>query len=353
MQQFPKQGWFPQTEYSELPNSSIFSGKTIYEICQKSQSMIQCPNEFITLGDKKFPQLVWYSYILGMVSHPQIPIKKEDCIQVIKALLQNSADVNRLSTSQESALLFSLEHINLWEVETSCSQDRTLFNIISSYPHKKETINMKTSKQEMYPLMLAVQSGRYDVVKKVLDMGAEVDMVNFQGITPLYMCMTMLSHLLKSIEKLMGIHMSLPHDAFDELEVVNIMRRSNTLGMPTSSSELMNYYNQMENPKFNFIAQLIPTRIRIEQLQKYSSIEELHKIAQLLIERGANVNYPHNIGALEGYTPLMLAIENNDPVSVKMMLKAGGDIWQPYFENGQKYYCQNIKEHWNSHNVSW
>ncbi|PJF37906.1 MAG: hypothetical protein CUN55_19700, partial [Phototrophicales bacterium] len=65
------------------------------------------------------------------------------------------------------------------------------------------------------------------------------------------------------------------------------------------------------------------------RIQAYTSIDELRKIALLLLEHGANPNEPVE-SPMSGYTPLMLAAEIDEPELFKAMLEKGGDLNQTY-----------------------
>lgn len=342
---FPKQGWYPNTNYEILKDRSIAIGSTWVEDDIRIKPDYKNPDRKIKIGNsaKRMPQTVWFA--------------EQNKVEIVKNLLDSGADVNQLSDVNESTLIFALENINLLATPVR-NQDRQLFDLICQYPHTKETVNKKTDKKQLYPLMLAVESGRADVVQTVLEMGATANVVNFEGCPPLYKCMKMLGMLLHP-ERARNIFNTLHEQPWDEKAQqiqLEYMRR-HRYGYEGIFYDDLSKMRNRDDEISSMIRKSIPNimfDIMHEQLSKFSSVEELHKIAQLLIDAGANVNFPVDTGLMKGYTPMMFAIENNDPISFNMMLKAGGDIWQPYIGNdGNYYFCQDIRTHWRSNEIKW
>lgn len=80
-----------------------------------------------------------------------------------------------------------------------------------------------------------------------------------------------------------------------------------------------------------------------ENSKKEVSVDDLHEIAKLLLDYGADPNavqtYP-----LPGYTPLMYAAERDEARVFEMMLDKGGDSLKTYRNpmDGQQINCWNI-----------
>ncbi|WP_018650748.1 ankyrin repeat domain-containing protein [Actinobacillus capsulatus] len=334
-QYFPKEGLFPDVnyDYESWQDRSISLSQTMFDDFERIKPDYKKPDRIVSIGNgaKRMPQIVYFA------SKFATTYKNED-LEIIKKLLEYGADVNGLSNASESALLWSLELLNLWEIPLR-KQSKQLFDLIIKYEHNKETINTKTAKKQKYPLMLAVESGRSDVVQKLLEMGAIPDLTGFDKETPLYKCLRMLTLLSNPKSVLKRTDMN----NIDKKQLSEYLRR-NRYGLEGV------FLDDLERLYKNISA---PSKFQYEQLKTYSSINELYKIMELLIAYGANVNFPINVGGIEGYTPFMLAIENNDPVAFAMMLKAGGDIWQPCYCNGKRYFCKDIKARWNSDKISW
>ncbi|QUN04794.1 hypothetical protein KDN34_11090 [Shewanella yunxiaonensis] len=82
------------------------------------------------------------------------------------------------------------------------------------------------------------------------------------------------------------------------------------------------------------------------------NIIELRKIARTLIKAGADVNAEHK-SPINGYTPLMLAAENDEKELFESMLIAGGDLRKTYknTENGNDVSLFEIATYFKSQGV--
>lgn len=69
-----------------------------------------------------------------------------------------------------------------------------------------------------------------------------------------------------------------------------------------------------------------------ENLKKHSSVSELIDIARELIFAGSDANAEHET-PLKGYTPLMLAAENDEIELFELMIKYGGDVSKSYIDS--------------------
>lgn len=88
-----------------------------------------------------------------------------------------------------------------------------------------------------------------------------------------------------------------------------------------------------------------------QSFEEYSSIQHMEEIAYLLLDAGADPNFPHNIQVLKGYTPLMMAIEANNPNVFNYMKDKGGDTTLLVQSNGMSFTCEDIKHKWNSDKI--
>ncbi|MEL0658978.1 ankyrin repeat domain-containing protein [Psychromonas arctica] len=106
------------------------------------------------------PQIVYFSM--------------QDDIEAVKKLIEAGADVNKLSSSNESALLMAVQdmQVNLTPLNSMLS---TKFDLIAALPHNEKSVNAVTLKKKLTPLGCAVQTGRLDIVKKVVELGAKID----------------------------------------------------------------------------------------------------------------------------------------------------------------------------------
>lgn len=338
---FPQQGWFEGTDYSVLHSRLV--DLSVFEYT-KIKPDYKNPNKVISIkGAKRMPQLVYFSMLWSCANNaPSHYGNPDEIFSIIQKLLNSGADVNKLSSLNESALLFALENLNLLELPC-VKQNRKLFDLLVKYPHSRQTINTQTSKKQKYPLRLAVESGRADVVQQILEMGAEVDLVNFEKITPLYFCIGMLSkfnaHKAKELLQKVDLNNILQQEWF---------RRHSEKTFYTLQSA---YSTDDKNNRLLELVTDTSLKVIEAQLNCYSSIKSLQQIVQLLLNAGANPNEPHNLSLIKGYTPLMLAIEGNYAEIFEMMVKAGGDTSLTFLFDGQKKSCADIKEHWGSEDI--
>jgi MoaA/NifB/PqqE/SkfB family radical SAM enzyme len=108
---------------------------------------------------------------------------------------------------------------------------------------------------------------------------------------------------------------------------------------------------QDKNPEFKKIIKII-VKLQIERVIEYMNVEELPKIAYVLINAGADVNAEH-VSPVKGYTPLMLAAELDEVNLVNAMLIKNGNPRKAY--NCEKSFkevdCWEIAEFFGANNV--
>lgn len=99
------------------------------------------------------------------------------------------------------------------------------------------------------------------------------------------------------------------------------------------------------------------SELEFNSLEKYTSLNDLYRMVELLVAAGANPNQPHSISVMQGYTPLMYAVELNDPVLFKMLKNAEGDVDLTTTVEHQgklkSYTLADIKKQWQSDKIEW
>ena len=255
-------------------------------------------NKNFRIGTKIFPQLVWFTYTGN--------------IDAVKTLLQSNANVNSLTSSSESALFFAIEHMVPINDPYIPQIGKELFNIISEIPHEKETLNTPSDKQKITCLGQAVWTGDYEIVEKIIKMGANVDA--FQSTdrkTALYRVVQYYDGLPKKIgEKLKFTP-----------ETIDGIRRGNEFMQGLTNDEVVQtWIATQNNPQIQIIEKINREKIN-ERYKKVCTKEKLFKIAETLLKWGADPNLPHNINGIKGYTPLMLAAEKNNLELFKLMVE--------------------------------
>ncbi|WP_375185911.1 hypothetical protein [Pseudoalteromonas sp.] len=313
---FPKEGMFPE---SDIPDIKANIGLNIVTGIDEITPDYRHSNRKLKIGErwkKTYPQLVWFS-----------EVENEE---VVRRLLIEGANVNMTSSSGDSAILMALEALNLRAVPFRTLDD-TIFNLLSGYPHSEQTMNHSTDKKRLLPIISAVESGRPDIVEKVLAMGANI---NKRGLTDnqsaLNVCLKMIG-IAKDPESYWKSIFSMELTP----EVLDAIRRNNP-GITGFNLEdqLQLISAQNSDPRFRQILELLPS-IMSGELDKRIDIENMRLIANQLIEAGADVNAEHS-APVKGYTPLMLAAELDEVDLFNNMLSKGGNPRKTYF-------CRNTK----------
>lgn len=303
---FPRDSFFiPE---SELPKLVEFLSPLCYvDGDMPKEADIKDRNKIISLQHIKFPQLVWFA------QHG--PAKE------VEKLLKAGADVDKLSSSGDSALLLAITSMDVTLMTRH--RDIKIFEMLSERPHKKETLEVLTNKKRLGILGSAVETGNPDIVNKVLEMmrkvGANVD-IKYGGDdqTPLYTAIC----LFKASDN----HLNHSRDVAPEL-FEYIRRHNDTRGGITTEETRRNYVKMMNDPLIAQNTKLVG-QILSELCKEAYTPEKVLKIIEALLNAGSNPNEPHNKrgGVLKGYTPLMLAAEFDWVEAFDLLVKHGGDV---------------------------
>ncbi|MBD8512913.1 ankyrin repeat domain-containing protein [Photobacterium sp. CAU 1568] len=301
---FPKESFFPGSNYPADPHEN--NGIWMVDESAHVLDLVK-PNKPFSVGMegglvKKMPQLVYFSML--------------DEFDAVARLLGAGADVNKLSSSNESAILLAIQamQINLTQLN---SMDDGLFKLISEKTHRKSILDSLSSKRKLSPLGCAVQTGRVDIVKKVLEMGATIDRRHDTiGETPLFTAIGMIAHHTRP--KLHEMHWDILK--FSDMNLQSVRAYSAGL-MPFELEHLKKAMMEQQNdPVFRLGFNATKGYVR-ENIVRHSTADCFRAIAKLLIEYGADVNAKHDTAML-GYTPFMLAVELDEAELVEAMLKS-------------------------------
>lgn len=317
---FPEAGLFPGAECkpsTEARGPLVFSGGS------EVKPDYRHPNRSIKVGDtwqRAMPQLVWFAL-------------NED-VEVCRNLIEKGADVNVKSEVGDTPILMALEALNVTEFNEANiifggpiyrTLNDEIFKLISSVSHDVKTINTRTQKKRLLPIISAVETGRLDVVSAVLEMGADP---NGRGKTDeqtaLNVCLKLIG-ILKDPELCKKHQTSMPvtPEALD-----SIRRRAQGLSGFTLDQQRQLLENLIDSGLYGPIQQLC-IDIKYKNIHQHMNVDELRGIASLLINSGANVNAEH-ASPVKGYTPLMLTVEMDERTIFEQMLICGGDIKKTY-----------------------
>lgn len=191
--------------------------------------------------------------------------------------------------------------------------DDNIFNLLSSLPHRQSVMNTITTKKKMSLLGQAVATGRLDIVKKIVEMGSSIDLRHgVENMTPLFTAISYIEKFTNSQKILANI------DArkFSETNIQARRAFSNSI-MPHDKNHLMQV---MSNPA-QMALEEVGQQLYLTKLKNALSADNFREIAKYLIEQGADFNAKHDSG-MQGYTPLMLAIESNEDTIVEAMMSS-------------------------------
>lgn len=311
---FPESGLF-ESGRKQRVEKSIGPMILSQDELEKHQPDFRYPNRKIKTGlgqiKKTWPQLVWFVFL--------------NKVDAVKKLLDKGAKVDSLSSSNESALLLALGKLDVTDIQPQSLDDRC-FRLLAECRHNVETINKLTSKKRLLPLIEAVKSGRPEIVKTLINMGADVNQRGDTDLqTPLNVCIKIIG-MLKDSEKYIYEQLNMPITP----AVLDSLRRFNP-GMTgfTLEQQMNTLLNGRMNKELQQVQEAL-MRSRAEYIQSHASLCNLRTIASILIDEGAEVNASHT-SPINGYTPLMLAVELDEVELVKKMLSHGGELKKSYY----------------------
>lgn len=326
---FPKDGFFPGC-YPDMGNTRI---GPLFQSPDAIKPDLSRPDRRIKVGDtwkKTVPQLVWFT--------------ERGNFEAVKALLDAGASVDCSSDVGDTPILMALEALNVTKGSDDPLDER-FFELLASYEHKPETMNKRTQKKRLLPIISAVKTGRPDIVQKTIDLGADP---NGRGETdeqtPLNLCIKYIE-LSKDPDKVIQNQIN----RVPAVEDLDSLRRhtAGLLGHTLEDQKL--FYEKVSSNKrhreiFNRLTALV-----IDGTGKNMCLDDLREIARILIEAGADVNAEHKV-PLPGYTPLMLASELDERNLFELMLANGGDPSKCYSNprDGRKVNCWDIAQSFKS-----
>lgn len=231
----------------------------------------------------------------------------------VRDLLALGASVDELDSSGGSALLCAIQH-------AEGTGNREALNLLLSTQHLPETLNARTHRKRLTPLMCAIDLGAPEVVQALLEQGADADLAALtDNQSPLYYVVSKLFGRVQQqafLQRLMRAFLSSPDQVQRET-----LRRFGVVsaGVFGSDTTLM-----QANPGLA----LQVAGIQVDQHVKRHSVGSLTQIVKLLLAHGAKPNRPHRY-PVAGRTPMMLAAESDLPEVLHLMMEHGGEPRQP------------------------
>ena len=322
-QVFPEEGLYPGTEFDFNDDST---GPLILTNPEKINPDYRYPDRTIKVGDtwkRSMPQIVWFAL--------------DENIEVCRKLLEKGANINVKSEVGDTPILMALEALNLTAVPYRSLNDK-LYLLLSKERHNAETINTRTQKKRLLPIISAVETGRVEIVDKILSMGANP---NGRGKTdeqsPLNVCLKLIG-IIKNPGLSKNEQLNIPITT----EVLDSIRRYSQGSFGFTLEDQIKVLERM-GPSVLF-QQTRESHIDLmyQRIIENTSLEEMRRIASLLIKAGADVNAEHR-SPINGYTPLMLAAELDEADLFEIMLVHGGDTAKTYIDPKSGYPSKKLQ----------
>ena len=330
---FPIKGFFSKANYFQ---GNEGTGPILIINEKHSKPDYQHVNRNIKVGEnrqKVFPQIVWFIH--------------QENYTVVEKLIEKGARVNVSSSSGDTPLIMALEKLVVMEFPRR-SFDDSFFKLIIEQPKVTDTINSQTQKRKLTPLLLAVRSGRPDIVEKLLSLGADPNLRgDSDNQTALNICLKLFS-LCKN-----------PNRLFESLleqratpEALDSFRRESNGMFGHMLEDQVNAMMRLNSPDDLIEIERYIFKEYASQIVERLSASKLKTIFNMLLKNGANPNAEMTT-PLKGYTPLMLAVELDLDREVALMLSNGGDLNKAYIypSTGVKIDSWRLAELWQSKKV--
>ncbi|WP_173912907.1 ankyrin repeat domain-containing protein [Acinetobacter sp. Marseille-Q1618] len=241
-----------------------------------------------------------------------------------RKLIEAGANINALTSNNESIVLLALNHIKAKSDETYA-----FIQYVFKCGFDKELLNKRTAKKQTFPLNLAVEENLPKLVKLLLENGANPNNTGLYGISMLYQNLGVIGILNgHKVEQ-----------AIDKYLADSIKRHSN------GGSDIESY------KQFQSLPDSDPRKVFFEEMKKISlgdkKVCDAYEIFELLLQYGADPNQNTAQHPIRGYTPFMLAVEKDNAYAVDLMLKHGAQLEQSYVkaDEGRRVFLQEIAEY--------
>lgn len=235
-------------------------------------------------------------------------------VDVVKKLLERGATVDILDSSDGSPLLGAIQR-------AADRNEREVLDLLLSYPHSKSTLNRHTARKRLTPLIAAIEYGEEDIVAKLVAMGADANLRgHVDDQTPLYLCIRNMGGL-RAVSSLRHMFLKSLNSQRDPVQRETLRRYGIQITGVFGDRGLV--FDDRYNPKAREIADACVDQMVKDFLRRHNTEKQL-QIARSLLAHGANPNAAHSYPTA-GRTPLMLAVENDTPEAVELLIRYGGD----------------------------
>jgi len=325
---FPKSGLFVGVD---VPSEGTILGSLLYDFSKKVIPDYGNPDKKRKLDIHKlkaWPQICWFI------------LENENA--VVEKLIKSGATMNIESSSGDTPLIMALENLVIPELPYRNLDDTSLKLVLAGKDVAK-TANKQTHKKKLLPIIQAVGSGRPDIVKMILELGAKVDgRGESDNQTALSMCIKWIG-LLRKPEGWVKRQMQHPTTP----ELLDSLRRTSNGAMGATLDQQYAFLN----PKLTKHLEVYFKMLKKHVLDNMS-LEKMRDILTLLLDAGADVNAVMQ-SPLPGFTPLMLAAELDLDFEFSLMLQNNPDLDKTFRDphNGKPINCWQVAEHHQSKKV--
>ena len=333
---FPESGAFPGVKYPRRDQALVGPILVTDELGQKKPDL-RHPDRRIATGDgpsKKWPQLVYYTWLGDRDG--------------VSALLKAGADPNKLSQSGESALLLSILALDVTELSNQ-DFDLGFFKAITQAKHNHQTLNCRTQKKRLAPLHAVLNTNQIEVLETLLDMGCEPDFrAGVEMSTPLYHCLEKIGLLTGKASPLKQLQ-NAPND---QMLLDTIRRYSGGREGLTLEQVQKKLRQQYNDPRYQSLLATVQDLL-VGEVKNRLDLDELRAMARLLVQKGADPNAVHTY-PVKGYTPMMLAVENDEDDLVEFMREHGGGSLATTYRHdrtGREIGCRQIASYFQATKV--
>jgi len=254
-------------------------------------------------------------------------------VKAVKALLDAGADINQMSSNNDSALTMCLND-NILELT---AEQRQILSMLLEHTFLPATLNTVTSKKRLSALHLAIQIGDLELVNTLIQMGCNINLLaDIDHHSPLHITLKLL-------------HLSQRKVTFEDMI-------KQTLLHPEQSQYSLHQHSAGKLKLDDVLKNLNSSMGRkigkelFEVMKPKASTEQLKKIVFTLLNAGADVNQPAKL-PISGYTPFMLALEGDEYEIAKYMLDhCKADMNKSYIDprHGQLIFPSDIMNHFES-----
>ena len=237
----------------------------------------------------------------------------------VRQLIAAGAPVDQQDVTGGSALLAAIQRFEN-------NGDRGVLDILLEQSHQKQTLDNTTHRKKLTPLLCAIECGAPDVVAKLLAMGASPDRRGMtDNLTALYRCMSYVAWVWNPgrTDQSLRRHLSSAPD----LHRADAMRRYGVGSAGVFGDRPLIESKEFGNAKNLKIFETLLASEKTKILSRHTR-PRLLSIAENLLRQGAKPNAVHDY-PIRGYTPLMLAAEEDAIEVFDLMLQYGGEPHQP------------------------